>query len=269
MKFPRLLRVINLLLYALSFGLGIVVSAYHPEIPQKAKALIEGEGGGPPKPPAQPKPPTPPKMPTTEQCNEVLSGSLALVEAQYTYYVHVTHNTKFAGSIKELGSVDDPKGGTVMVPPVWNASDAVSKPKPIQGYFFQCMPVVRAEGEKEGFAVLAYPAKELTWPLFLSIIPDVKGGLLGISAYDTWEIQDVNAAKEIRALSQKGRLNMTDLDKYSPEHGKRGGKSFLIHSFKKNTDPKPEGAEAKPQEAAAKEDGAAKPEGTEAKPEVR
>lgn len=170
-------------------------------------------------------------MPKPNQINEVLSGSLALIEAQHTYYVHVTRNTRFALNVKELGSVND-KGGTVMVQKVWNASDAVPNPIPVQGYLFKCMPLVGGPEKKDGFAVIAYPAEALNWPLYISIIPDAKGGLVSMSSGDTWEIEDELAAKEIRAQLQHGKLNMADLSRYSP---KNFPKSYLIANFKKES----------------------------------
>jgi hypothetical protein len=222
MKFSKLLQTSNVLLYILFFSMGILLCAYNPAIPKYVGILFIQQ--------PQPPPPPPPLPPTVNEINEVLSGSLALVEAQHTYYVHVTHNTKFAENIREMGFVNGEKGGVVMVEQVWNASDAVSNPIPLHGYFFQCVSVARGPEIKDGLVVLAYPAKEAHWPLYLSIIPDVKGGLIGISAKETWEVNDAAAAKEIRALSQKGRLSMKDLEKYSPVHFP---KNLLIENFKK------------------------------------
>jgi len=228
MKFPRLLRVSNLIINAIFFSLGILVSCVYPEVPKQVTRWLPSNLSFQPKPS---QPPTPPPMPKLDQINEVLSGSLALVEAQHTYYVHVTRNTRFALNVKELGSVND-KGGTVMVQKVWNASDAVQNPIPVQGYLFKCMPVVGPE-KKDGFAVIAYPAEAMNWPLYISIIPDAKGGLVSMSSGDTWEIEDELAAKEIRAQLQHGKLNMADLSRYSPDNKIR--KSYLIANFKKES----------------------------------
>ena len=227
MKFPRLLRISNLLIYALFYGLGIVTSAMYPEVPKQIGRLIQTNGTA--QKPETLLPPPPPPMPTLNQINEVLSGSLALVEAQHTYYVHVTHNTRFAANVKELGSVND-KGGTVMVQKVWNASDAVREPTPVNGYLFKCLPVVVGPDKKDGFAVAAYPAEPMNWPLYLSIIPDAKAGMIGMSSGDTWEIEDETAAKEIRSMLQHGKLNMADLARFSPETFR---KSYLLANFKK------------------------------------
>jgi hypothetical protein len=221
MKFPRFLRVTSLLAYAIFFGLGVVLCAFHPEIPKKVMDFIH------------PPVPQPPPKPTLNQINEVLSGSLALVEAQHTYYVHVMHNTKFAANIRELGSRDE-KGGTVMVHAVWNASDAAPKPTPINGYIFKSLPVIIGPDKNDGLVICAYPADQraevLNWPLFLSIIPDAKGGLISMSSADTWEVEDPVAAKEIRALLQRDKLASADLTKFSPTNSP---KSFLIENFKK------------------------------------
>lgn len=182
------------------------------------------------------KPDDPPVRdpPTLEQINEVLTGSLSLVEAQFTYYVHVTRNTKFAPNIRELGlgfGFENP-GGTVMVIEVWNASDAKEPPSPLHGYLFKCLPVSIAPEKKDGFLVAAYPAeKGSKWPTYLSIVPDAKGGLIGISARDTWEIKDSD--DEIRALLQRSDLALSDLEKFSPE---RSPKSCLIEIFKKTAE---------------------------------
>ncbi|MBE2281978.1 MAG: hypothetical protein IAE77_00805 [Prosthecobacter sp.] len=231
MKFPRLLRISNLIINAIFFSLGILVSCVYPEVPKRVTGWLPSNLQPPPKRPAKPKPPPPPPIPKPNQINEVLSGSLALVEAQHTYYVHVTRNTRFALNVKELGSVND-KGGTVMVQKVWNASDAVQNPIPVQGYLFKCMPVVGGPEKKDGFAVIAYPAEVLNWPLYISIIPDAKGGLVTMSSGDTWEIEDELAAKEIRAQLQHGKLNMADLARYSPENFP---KSYRIANFKKES----------------------------------
>ena len=170
---------------------------------------------------------------TLEQINQVLSGSLSLLEAQHTYYVHVTRNIKFASKISELGSRDD-KGGTVMVLEVWNASDAVAAPSPLHGYLFKSLPVTMGPDRKDGFVVATYPADEgndgRKWPLFLSIVPDAKGGLIGMSSRATWEINDPAVATEIRALLNQSRINIGELERFSPENSPA---SLYVENFKK------------------------------------
>ncbi|WP_395739850.1 hypothetical protein [Prosthecobacter sp.] len=229
MKFPRILRVSSLVLYAIFFGLGVLASALRPELPRQVGRWINAPDptGGP----KDPLPPPPPPRPTLDQYNEVLSDSLALVEAQHTFYVHVTHNTRFAVNVKELGSVNE-KGGTVMVQKAYNASDAVDEPIAVHGYLFTCRPVVYGPEKKDGFAVLAFPEKDLKWPHYLSIIPDARGGLPAMSSSDTWEIEDADAAQKLRELFQQNKVMMTDLAHYSPE-SHRG--SFLISNFKKDS----------------------------------
>lgn len=228
MKFPRILRIGNLLLYALFFTLGVIVSALHPEVPGQVMVWINasqtpGQSNSTVMPP-----PLPPR-PTIGQYNEVLSDSLALVEAQHTFYVHVMHNERFAVNVKEMGSVKE-KGGIVMVQSAYNASDAVKKPRAVHGYLFKCRPVVRGPDKKDGFAVLAFPEKESKWPLYLTIVADAVGGLPAMSSADTWEIEDEAAAKDLPALFEHDSLNLTDLGTYSPE---KLGKSYLIKNFKK------------------------------------
>jgi hypothetical protein len=228
MKFPRILRVSSLLLYMLFFCLGVLASALRPELPRQVRCWINA-----PQPLEAPGhstvPPPPPPRPTLDQYNEVLSDSLALVEAQHTFYVHVTHNTRFAANVKELGSVNE-KGGTVMVQKAYNASDAVEEPRAVHGYLFKCRPVVFGPEKKEGFAVLAFPEKNLKWPHYLSIISDARGGLPAMSSSDTWEIEDIDAAQKLRDLFLHDTVNMADLAHYSP---KSHLKSFLISNFKK------------------------------------
>lgn len=223
MKFPTILRVQNLLLVAIGLATGIVLCAVFPAISQQARKWINKEVESP-------------KMikpPTVEQINEVLSGSQALVEAQHTYYVHVTRNGKFAADVRELGYRDF-KGGTVMVSEVWNASDAVPNPTPVHGYLFKVLPIAQEAGKKDGFAVVAHPADKSVggrgWPVFLSIVPDAKGGIIGMTSRDTWEIEDAAAAAEIRGLLQRSRVNAGELERFSPENFT---KSYLIENFKK------------------------------------
>lgn len=224
MKFPKILRVQNLLLVAIGLAAGIVLCAGFPVISNQVRNWIKGEDLL-----------HPPKVtpPTVEQINQVLSGSQALVEAQHTYYVHVTRNGKFAADVRELGYRDF-KGGTVMVSEVWNASDAVPNPTPVHGYLFKILPVAQEAGKKDGFAVVAHPADKRVggrgWPIFLSIVPDAKGGIIGMASRDTWEIEDPTAIAEIRGLIQGSRVNASDLEKFSPEDFT---KSYRIENFKK------------------------------------
>ena len=226
MKFPKLLRVQNLFLVAIGLATGIVLCAVFPSISNQVREWIYGQGGGGGGGGRI-------KSPTVEQINQVLSGSQALVEAQHTYYVHVTRNGKFASDVRELG-YRDLKGGTVMVSEVWNASDAVPNPTPVHGYLFKVLPVAQEAGKKDGFAVVAHPADKSVggpgWPVFLSIVPDAKGGIIGMTSRDTWEIEDAAAAAEIRGLLQRSRVNAGELEKFSPENFT---KSYLIENFKK------------------------------------
>jgi hypothetical protein len=221
MRFPKILRVQNLLLVAIGLAAGIVLCAVFPTISIQVGKWINKKVEPPPPPP------------TVEQINQVLSGSQALVEAQYTYYVHVTRNGKFAADTRELGYRDF-KGGTVMVSEVWNGSDAVPNPTPVHGYLFKVLPVAQEAGKKDGFAVVAHPADKSVggrgWPFFLSIVPDAKGGIIGMTSRDTWEIEDAAAAAEIRSLLQRSRVNAGELDRFSPENFT---KSYLIENFKK------------------------------------
>jgi hypothetical protein len=140
-----------------------------------------------------------------DKTQKILSGMLALVEAQHTYYVHVTHSTKFAANISELGCRNE-KGGTVMVLAVWNAN--ADAPKiPLEGYFFKLLPFANGPGEKDGFAVAAVAAvatqeKEegRSLPIFLTIVKSVKGGISGMSLTDTWGIRDLDLIKKMRAF---------------------------------------------------------------------
>jgi hypothetical protein len=218
MKCLRLLLVLTA-----GLAIGVALCAAFPKIPAKVAEMINDEDSIIEHDP-----------PTLEQINEVLTGSLSLVEAQFTYYVHVTRNTKFAPNIRELGlgfGFENP-GGTVMVLDVWNASDAIERPSPLHGYLFKCLPVAIAPEKKNGFLVAAYPAeKGSEWPLYVSIIPDARGGLIGMSSRDTWEIEDTD--DEIRAMLQRSDLALSDLEKFSPE---RSPKSRLIEIFKKTAE---------------------------------
>lgn len=170
--------------------------------------------------------------PTPIELNEVLSGSLALVEAQHTYYVHMMGNSRFATNVHELGPQEN-TDGAIMVRSVFNASDAVPTPSPVHGYLFKIIPFINDPNQKDGFVVLAYPADashdSQGWPIFVSIIPNAKGGIFGMAARDTWEINDMKAAKELRALLGRKKLSMKDLEKFSHENFPN---SQLIKSFK-------------------------------------
>lgn len=219
MKFPRPLRVFYSIIRAFFFfGLGVGICALYPEAPKKLRDMTF------------PKPPLP--APSPAQINEILSGSMALVEAQHTYYVHVSRNTKFAANIGELGSRND-EGGTVMVLSVWNASDAVPSPNPIHGYLFKILPLGTGPDSKDGFIVAAYPsdsqADQWKWPVLLSVVPDAKGGIIGMSSRDTWEIVDTTAATEIRDMLQRGKVTLEELGKFSPENFPA---SSLIENFR-------------------------------------
>lgn len=214
------------------FGLGVVACVYDPELPVKVGEAI----GRDTKPKA-----LPPPVPSVAELNQVLDNSLALVEAQHTYYVHITRNKKFATSIRELGPRTD-KNGAVMAMDVWNASDAVSQAAPIHGYLFKILPVTIAAGQQPGFAIVAYPkVQENPWPLFLSVIPDAKGGMISMAASDTWEINDPAAGKSLRALFQRSDLTLQDLDKFSPD---KSPTSVLISNFKKDASSTPPGPSA-------------------------
>lgn len=173
------------------------------------------------KEPATPPPPRHDPPPNTEQINEVLSGSLALVEAQHTFYTHVKLSERFAGSVSELRFHKDQ--GTVMVHDVWHASDAVPEPVPVQGYLYSSKLMSRDEGEKDGFVISAFPAEERHdqqdgWPVFLSIVPNSDGGIIGMSFRETWEIADPEAAAAIRALFTGDKVSWAELETWSPEY---------------------------------------------------
>lgn len=230
MKVPKIFRVQYFFILAVGVTIGLVLATGYPEIPKRIAIILF------PKPEAPPSPPTP-SRPTLEQLNAVISGSLALIESQYTYYVHVTRNTQFAPNIRELGLGFGPENrdGTVMVLEVWQASDAVTKPSPLHGYLFKSLLVSMGPDKKDGFVIAAYPAENGNdageWPLYLSAVPDAKGGLFGMTSHGTWEIVDAAATEEIRVLLQRGKIAIGDLDKYSPENLP---KSFPIANFKKD-----------------------------------
>ncbi len=172
---------------------------------------------------------------TTEQIHEILKSSKAFVEAQHTYYVHVTRSERFAKNVKELGSREE-SGGVVMVMRAWNASDAVENPVTIHGYVFKSLLLAREEGQKDGFVIAAYPqddkASPKIRPIFLSVIPDAKGGIIGMSSRDTWEIKDTSAVGKIRAMLRTERLTSSDLERFSPD---KLHNSDLIEGFEKKT----------------------------------
>jgi hypothetical protein len=225
LKFPRFLRVPNLIAAAALIGVGIGIAAAFPEIPAKARSICFEAF-----PLSEPPPP-----PTSAQVNRILSGSLALVEAQHTYYAHVTRNTRFAASVRELGLRGD-KGGVVMVREVWEASDAVSLPTPLHGYLFKILLLENGSAEKDGFIVAAYPdekhtVRDCNRPVFLSIVPNAKGGLIGMSTAETWEIEDPKLAAAARELViSNTRVSGANLAKFNP---KTAEKSFLLENFKK------------------------------------
>lgn len=225
MESSRFFRASTILGLAAGLAIGVVFCARFPEFSEKVAMILFPGGADDTDDEVTP--------PTVEQINQVLSGSLALVEAQHTYYVHVTRNAEFAPNIRELGSRDD-KGGTVMVLEVWNASDAVAAPSPLHGYLFKSLPVTMGPDRKDGFVVAAYPADEGSdgrkWPLFLSIVPDAKGGLIGMSSRATWEINDPAVATEIRALLNQSRLSIGELERFSPENSPA---SLYVENFKK------------------------------------
>lgn len=218
--------LIFLLVFIAGLALGIFICVKIPKIPAKLATVSFPQT-------EEDEPPPPPPPPSPEQINEVLSGSLALVEAQHTYYVHVTGNGRFAESVRELGPRDE-SGGTVMVLDVYNASDAVATPSPIHGYLFKILHVTRGADKKNGFVIVAYPADNQNdgqgWPIFLSFIPDAKGNLIGMQSRETWEIGDANASAKIRSLLQSSEMTLGELEKFSPENL---ANSSRIESFKK------------------------------------
>jgi hypothetical protein len=141
----------------------------------------------------------------------VLSGMLALVEAQHTFYVHIMHGSRFARNIRELGSGAEP-GGTVMLRDVWNA-DAEALHAPLEGWCFQVLPCANATGGQDGFAVAAFPAPGteaagVHLPVFLALVPSAQGGLPAMLAADTWEVRDAPLAKNLcAALRTQARLD--------------------------------------------------------------
>lgn len=180
-----------------------------------------------------PPPPPPPPPPSTKQINEILSGSLALVEAQHTFYTHVKLSERFAESVSELRFHRDQ--GTVMVSVVWHASDAVPDPVPVEGYLYSSKLMTRNEGEKDGFVVTAFPAAERRdqedgWSVFLSIVPNSDGGIIGMSSRETWEIADPEAAAVIRSLFSRDKVSQADLEAWSPD---RFPTSTRIKNFQK------------------------------------
>lgn len=132
----------------------------------------------------------------------VLSGMLALIEAQHTFYVHIMRGGRFARNIRELGSGAEP-GGTVMLREVWDA-DAEALRAPLEGWCFQVLPCANASGGQEGFAVAAFPAPGteaagVRPPVFLTSVPSAQGGLPAILSAPIWEVRDVPLAKKLRA----------------------------------------------------------------------
>jgi hypothetical protein len=156
-----------------------------------------------------------------DEMQKVLSGMLALVEAQHTYYVHVTHNTKFATDIRELGSVDEP-GGTVIVREVWNAN-ADSPKSPLAGYYFKILPYANNSGEKDGFAVVAVAGQtDATLPAFLTVVNSAKGGILGMCSADTWMVRDMSLLKQLRkVLQEQAKLDAATVSPYAPSASNR------------------------------------------------
>ncbi|WP_395739853.1 hypothetical protein [Prosthecobacter sp.] len=142
----------------------------------------------------------------------VLSGMLALVEAQHTFCVHIMHGDRFARNIRELGSGAEP-GGTLMLRDVWNA-DADALQAPLEGWCFQVRPLAtNVTGRKDGFAVAAFPAPRteaagVHSPIFLTLVPSAQGGLPAMLAADTWEVRDTPLVKRLRdALRLQEPLN--------------------------------------------------------------
>jgi len=228
MKFITLLLV-----FAAGIAVGVLLSAKYREIPTEVAKFLFSEEVPPGDEDMEKDRTEKIAPPTLEQINEILSGSRALVESQHAYYVHVTRNGKFAENVRELGSRKE-SGGTVMVLDVWNASDAVAAPAPLHGYLFKILQVSVGSEKKKGFVVFAYPADERNdgpdWPLFTSFIPDAKGGFLGMTSRDTWEIGDTAAAAKIRALLQRSEISLADLKEFSPE---KLATSIRIENFKK------------------------------------
>ena len=161
------------------------------------------------------------ELPSIQQINEILSGSLALVEAQHAFYTHVKLSERYAGSVSELRFHKDQ--GTVMVSAVWHASDAVPEPVPVHGYLYTSRLMTRNEGEKDGFVITAFPADQRRdqrdgWPVFLSIVPNSDGGIIGMSSRETWEIANPDAAVAIRSLFSRTKVSQADLAPWSPDH---------------------------------------------------
>lgn len=155
---------------------------------------------------------------------KILSGMLALVEAQHTYYVHVTHNTKFAADMRELGSNDE-GGGTVMLPDVWNAN-ADAPRTPLAGYYLHVLPYVNGPAEKDGFAVGAVAAQERAadgvLPVFLTVVRSAKGGMLGMCSTDTWMVRDPELILRLRAMLRgRARLDAAAVSPYAPSPASR------------------------------------------------
>jgi hypothetical protein len=177
-------------------------------------------------------PPLTSSPPTTGQINRILTGVLALVEAQHSYYAYVAKGKNFAPTVRELGWVFD-KGGLVTWRESWDASDAVQNPKPVHGYLYKILPIGNGPDAKAGFVVASYPAENRvgTLPVYLSIIPNAQNGMLGMTTRNTWELADPELSKAARDfVTKNSSIPVAVLDKFDP---KNAANVNLIVAFKK------------------------------------
>ncbi len=179
-------------------------------------------------------PPSSETVMSHDKTQRVLSGMLALVEAQHTYYVHVTRNTKFAANIRELGFRDD-KGGTVMVLDVWNANDDAPI-APLEGYYIKVLPFANGPGEKDGFAVAAIATQDgKDLPAFLTIVKSVQGGIVGMCMADTWGIRDSDLIQKLRALLRNSqKLDSRNVALFIPSQSNR---TLIFENFSHGSPP--------------------------------